>query len=158
MKTLARVLVILSLCAFSMAASAHVESLGRLQIVHPWAKPSLKGVPNGAAYMAISNSGEADDVLVSASSDIAEAVELHAMEMNNGIMRMRPIEGGVTIPAGGTVAFEPGGKHLMLIGLNRRLKAGETFNLTLQFEKAGQKRIEVRITKTGSAGDQDSGS
>jgi len=156
MKILAGILAILSLCAAGLQASAHVESVGRLQIVHPWAKPSLKGVPNGAAYMAITNTGEADEVLISAATDIADAVELHTMEMKDGVMRMRQIEGGMTIPAGETVAFEPGGKHLMLIGLNRRLEAGGTFSVTLQFEEAGQKRIEVRITETGSAGDQDS--
>jgi len=127
---------------------AHSYELGDLLIVHPWAKPSLKGVPNGAAYMAISNSSDDDDVLVSVSSSVAENVELHTMEITGGVMRMRPIEGGIKLPAHDTVLLEPGGKHIMLIGLKGPLAPGSRFDLTLTFEKAGEHSIEGMVLES----------
>jgi len=133
--------------AFACAAAVHAHdyTVGDLQIMHPWAKPSLKGAPNGAAYMAISNTGESGDVLLSVSSGVAEAVELHTMEMTDGVMRMRPIEGGIKVPAGETVALEPGGLHVMLIGLKRALKDGDTMELELTFAQAGDITVEAAI-------------
>lgn len=127
---------------------AHDYTIGKLQIIHPWAKPSLKGVPNGAAYMAISNTGDSDDVLVSVSSGVAENVELHTMEMTDGVMRMRPIEGGIKLPAHDTVLLEPGGKHIMLIGLKEPLAPGSRFDLTLTFERAGEHSIAGMVLES----------
>lgn len=149
MKPLGGLLAALVLGATAAAPlHAHEYKIGELQIIHPWAKPSLKGVPNGAAYMAISNSGDEEDVLVSVSSSVAENVELHTMEMTGGVMRMRPIEGGITLPAHDTVLLEPGGKHIMLIGLKEPLAPGSRFDLTLTFEKAREHSIEGMVLES----------
>lgn len=146
MKTVLTAAIVLASCVMHAApAHTHGYDLGDLLIVHPWAKPSLKGVPNGAAYMVISNSGDSDDVLISVASDAARAAEMHAMEMADGVMRMRPIEGGVSLPAGKTVVFEPGGKHIMLIGLKKPLTTHDSFNVMLTFEKAGEHQIKVEV-------------
>ncbi len=145
MKTLIHTLAVLAVGMFAAAANAHDYSFGDLRITHPWAKSSLKGVPNSAAYMTITNTGETDDTLVAAATDVSEAVELHTMTMEDGVMRMRRLENGVPAPAGETVGLEPGGKHIMLIGLKNRLEAEETFAMTLTFERAGEHRIEVVV-------------
>lgn len=147
MKTLAHILAGLVISVSAFAANANEYTFGDLRITHPWAKASLKGVPNSAAYMAITNTGKTDDTLVAASADVSKAVEIHTMTMTDGVMRMRRLRGGVPLPAGETVALEPGGKHVMLIGLNGRLKAGSSFEMTLTFEKAGEHRIDVRVSE-----------
>lgn len=145
MKTLVHILAACALCAFGAAAQAHDYSFGDLRLTHPWAKASLKGVPNSAAYMTITNNGETDDTLVAASADVSEAVELHTMTMKDGVMRMRRLEDGVPLPAGQTVVLAPGGKHIMLIGLKDQLKAGSSFEMTLTFENAGEQQIDVTV-------------
>jgi len=132
---------------------AHDYSFGDLRITHPWAKASLKGVPNSAAYMAITNTGETDDTLIAASADVSRAVEIHTMTMKDGVMRMRQLEDGIPLPASETVTLEPGGLHVMLIGLNDRLEKGESFAMTLTFEKAGQLEVEAIVEdQQGSGG------
>jgi len=138
-------------------AHAHDYEIGDLRIVHPWAKASLKGAPNSAAYMAITNTGETSDRLIAASAPVSKAAELHAMSMTNGVMRMRRLEGGVPLPAGETIALKPGGKHIMLIGLKDQLEPGSSFSVTLNFENAGEHRIEVMVNDSEPEAAQDGG-
>jgi len=98
----------------------------------------------GAAYMLIANSGGADK-LISASTNVAKTVELHTVIEENGVMQMRPVEGGIEVPASGNVELKPGGYHVMLIGLTKDLKAGDTVDLTLQFEKAGTTTLTAQV-------------
>ena len=98
----------------------------------------------GAAFMTIKNNGKAADRLVSVDSDVADAVEIHLSEMKDDVMTMRQVD-GVEIPAGGEALLQPGGYHVMLIGLQRELAVGEKVNLTLTFEKAGQMSVEAEV-------------
>jgi len=98
----------------------------------------------GAAYMVINNTGSEDDKLISAASDVAEAVEIHDMTMENDVMKMFRID-GIDIPAGGSATLQPGGKHVMFIGLYEKLEIGQVITVTLEFEKSGQQTIEVEI-------------
>ena len=82
--------------------------------------------------------------MTGAQSDVAEAVELHETKMENDVMRMQPVA-SVEVPAGGQVTFEPGGLHIMLIGLQRELEAGDRFKITLQFEESGTLTVEVSV-------------
>lgn len=100
---------------------------------------------NSAAYMTIANSGGSADRLISASSDVATAVELHESKMVDGVMQMNPVQGGIPVPAGGQAELKPGGLHVMLIGLTRDLKEGETVKLTLTFEQSGAVEVEAPI-------------
>lgn len=129
------------LAAFSLAAC---QGQGTdLSIGDIWARPGLAG-GNSAAYFVIENYG-VDDTLLSASSDVAEAVELHQTQMEGDQMHMQHMAHGISIPAGGPTSFEPGGLHVMLIGLKQDLKAGDTFDLTLAFEQAGELTISVTV-------------
>ena len=98
----------------------------------------------GAAFMTIKNTGRGADRLINASSDVADAVEIHLSEMKDDVMTMRQVD-GVDVPAGGEAVLKPGSYHVMLIGLRRELAVGEKVNFTLTFEKAGQMSVEAEV-------------
>lgn len=129
----------------SGAAFAHDYKVGALKIDHPWSRATPKSAPVGAGYMTITNSGADADRLVSASADVSAKVELHEMAVIDGIMKMKPLDQGIVIPAGGSVAFKPGSYHVMFIGLKKPLEAGQTFKGTLAFEKAGKVEVEFQV-------------
>jgi periplasmic copper chaperone A len=99
---------------------------------------------NSAAYMLLRNNGDKPDKLLRAESDVAEAVELHVSEMQGEVMTMRPIE-YVEVPANSDVELKPGGMHVMLIGIKRDLKPGDTINLVLVFENAGRISVQAEV-------------
>jgi copper(I)-binding protein len=137
------------------AASAHDYNFGTLHIGHPWARPTTSQAKAGGAFLVVDNRGRVEDRLVSATSPVADKVELHTHIMDGTVMRMRPVEGGIVLPAGQKVELKPGGMHVMLMGLKRQLKEGETFPLTLRFEAAGEIAIDVRVEKlSGPSGAQ----
>lgn len=90
------------------------------------------------------------DMLVSASTPVAERAEMHATLEENGMMRMRAID-RLELPAGKSVRFEPGGRHLMLTGLQRDMPAGTNFPLTLRFSRAGDIEVNVRVVPVQDA-------
>lgn len=98
-----------------------------------------------AAYMTIANSGGSADRLLSASTDAAASVELHESKMVDGVMQMNPVQGGIPVPAGGQAELKPGGLHVMLIGITRDLKEGETVKITLTFEQSGTIEVEAPV-------------
>lgn len=97
-----------------------------------------------AAYMKILNRGGADR-LVAASSDAAKVVEIHEVTMVNDVMRMRPLEGGLEIPAGEKVVLQPGGYHIMLMQLTRDFVPGEAIVLMLTFASGAEIQLGVPI-------------
>lgn len=115
-----------------------------LQVNDIWARPSL-AEGNGAAYFMIENLTNEEDILISASSDIAQAVEIHKSMLDGEIMQMMP-QHEVSIPVGRT-EFKPGGLHVMLIGLYDDLNIGDSFNITLKFQLAGEETFAVTVRK-----------
>ena len=99
---------------------------------------------NGAVYVTISNHGSEADALLSASTDVATTVELHETVKQDGKMVMRPLP-RFDVPAGGKLEMKPGSYHIMLLGLKQDLKPGETVNVGLSFEKAGQMSVEAPV-------------
>ena len=118
-------------------------STGVLDVENVWARPAADG-DNGAVYFMIENGTEKEDALLSARSDIAAAVELHMSVTEGDHMSMHQ-QNVVTVPAGEAVTFTPGSLHVMLIGLTRELKTGDTFDITLEFENAGEKIVTVTV-------------
>lgn len=114
-----------------------------MQVLNPWARATVTSGQNGAAYFVLRNIGT-DDVLLSASSDVAHVVELHTHIHDQGVMRMRKIP-SIPIKAHMDTAFKPGGLHVMLIDLKQILSAGESIALTLEFAKAGKISFKVPI-------------
>ena len=145
-----RWLVPVALAAVAALAQAHDYTVGALHIAHPWARATVQGQRTGGAYLRIDNGGTADRLLA-ARSDVAAAVQLHSMSMQGNVMRMREVE-AIDVPAGAKVALEPGGLHIMLVGLKAPLQAGSSFPLTLRFDKAGEVRLEVKVESAMPAG------
>jgi periplasmic copper chaperone A len=133
------------------ADTAAETSVGELRIADPWVRAMLPGQPSGGGYLAIHNDGAEADRLVSISSPAAGRVEIHTMEMEGEVMVMRPVEGGLEIPAGGSVALEPGGLHLMFLEVGTPFSEGADVPVTLEFEKAGavELSLPVRPARTG---------
>ena len=105
-------------------------------------RATVGSMPNSAAYISIMNHGKLSDRLLDVTSNLARKTELHIMYMEDGVMKMRQVEGGINIPAGETIHFKPGGYHVMLIDLNAPLIANTMFEITLLFQYAGEKTIK----------------
>ena len=101
-------------------------------------RATAPGMPSSAAYVSIANHGDAADRLIAAKTWVARRVEIHSTEMDNGVMRMRAVDGGLQIAAGEAVHLAPGGLHIMLMGLTTQLAADSQHETTLVFEKAGE--------------------
>lgn len=136
--------LILTFALAVFVISACGGSLSELVIQGAWARPASAG-ENGAAYFVIENWTMTDDILLSVSSEIASATEVHmSMADANGVMSMQMQE-SIPVPAKATVKFEPGGLHVMFVNLNRNLIVGDTFTLILLFEKAGEVSLQVKV-------------
>lgn len=131
--------------ALGIAAPSHAQQTPIIE--DAWARESPPGSPNGAVYLAIWNPGAADRLVgVDVSTDVAERAELHAVTQADGMMRMGVVH-AIEVPAGARVALEPQGRHVMLIGLRRPLKQGETLVLRVRFENAGTTSADVPVLR-----------
>lgn len=142
------------LAAFSVSAHASEIKHGDITIDGPWARASATSKAKaGAAFFMVKNSGHHADRLVGGSSDVAKRVEVHNHEMNDaGVMKMVHVKEGLEVPGMGGVALKPGSYHVMLMGLKAPLKEGETFELELTFEKAGNVTVPVKIMGVAAKG------
>ena len=145
-----RILLAALLSAFCTLVMAHEFTAGSLRIDHPWSRALPPNAPTGAAYFVVHNSGTDGDTLVSVSSPVANKAEMHTHVMFGEVMKMQQVD-SVAVPAGGAATFAPGGNHVMLFGLNKPLVAGESFPLTLTFEKAGAVEVEVKVEQNAPA-------
>jgi copper(I)-binding protein len=135
----------------SPSSDAAIASVGRLEIRDTHAAPSPAGVEVAAGYLTIVNRGSEDDRLTGASSARAESVELHSMEMDGAVMRMRPIE-GIVLPAGGEAALAPGGNHLMFMGVTQPFAVGVVIPVQWTFERAGTVDIVLPVRRVSGHG------
>ena len=138
--------------ALTGAAVAHDYKAGTLQIDHPWSRATPGGASVAAGYLVVKNTGTAPDRLISATVPFAGRVEIHEMAMKDGVMVMRPIPDGLTIPAGGSVELKPGGYHIMFMDLKSPLKEGTSVDGTLTFEKAGSVPVKFQVEGLGASG------
>lgn len=115
-----------------------------LAITDAWARATPPGATTAAAYFAITNSGTRDDRLVAVRSDAASKVELHTTVKASGLMKMVALE-SLPVPAGATAKLEPGGDHLMFMGLNKPFEPGRTIEVTLVFAQAGERTFAMPV-------------
>lgn len=118
---------------------------GGLRVERAWARATPPMATVAAAYLVVINDSGTPDRLLRIDSAIAQSVGMHQSYNEGGMMRMRPIEGGAVVPAHGQLSFAPGGNHLMLIGPAHPLVAGETFEATLVFERAGPRKVRFEV-------------
>lgn len=150
MRLLTRILIVaFALIAASPLALAHHN---HVEATNVWARATPPGAKNGAVYLTLTNDTAKADRLIDAASDVAERVEIHTHLMENGVMRMRRVEGGVDVEPGTPVVFQPGGLHIMLIGLRKPLVPGDTFELVLTYRDAGQVRVTAEVMPVGTDG------
>jgi copper(I)-binding protein len=135
-----RILFFITLLGSSLTACGN----NQLTVSDAWARQGFAG-ENSAVYMVIDNPTAQDDVLLSATSDVAEAVELHMSKMDDqGVIMMQRQE-KILIAQGTEVKLEPGGLHIMLINLQQDLADDGVMQLVLIFENAGEMTLEVPI-------------
>jgi copper(I)-binding protein len=138
----------------ALIAHAHGSSAGDIRIDHPYATPTRPGLSTGAVYFrALRNEGGVEDRLVSAQTPAARRVELHRMQMDGAVMRMREVE-SILLPTGSGPSFRHGQSdayHLMLINLKAPLKEGDQFPVWLRFENAGEKEVTVWVQRPKGA-------
>ncbi len=140
MKILIYILVIFGISQFSFAGE------GVLSITDVWARPVILQNRPGAAYFTITNHTNAADKLISVTSALAARVEIHVHRHEGDVMKMMQVE-DIPVPAQEIVAVEPGGYHLMLFGLSRKLALGDQLPLILTFDHAGEIKVIAKIMK-----------
>jgi copper(I)-binding protein len=142
----------LLLAVSAQAALAKDFHAGSLDIAGAWSRATPKGASVGAGYVTIKNTGTAPDRLIGGIADVAAKFEVHEMSMDNGVMKMRPVQGGLEIKPGETVELKPQGLHIMFVGLKKPLKQGDQIKATLEFEKAGKVEVDFDVSGVGGMG------
>lgn len=141
-----------ALLAFAVPAFADTVKVGDLEITNAWARATPPGAATGAAYFTVTNTGAAADTLTAAETPVAGMAMMHKMDVENGVMKMRMVDGGIVIAAGTTVTLAPNGLHVMLMDMTEPLKAGGTLQLKLTFAKAGSTTLTMPVLPVGSEG------
>ena len=127
---------------------------GKFVIEGAWARPTPEGTSISAGYLKITNHGDAPDVLLGASTPVADSAELHESAMTaDGVMTMRALEHGLEIKPGETVELKPAGAHIMILGVKKPLKDGDTIPVNLNFKTAGLVEVPFAIKPLGAAGE-----
>ncbi len=142
--------------AFAQEAG-HAHAPAALEISGAFIRATLPKAPVGGAYLTIANPGAQDDRLLAVKSPVGDSAEIHEMAHAEGVMSMRPLPEGLPIPAGDSVSLTPGGYHIMINGLTAPLVKGETLDLTLVFEKAGEIPVSFEILAMNARSHPDSG-
>jgi periplasmic copper chaperone A len=143
-----RTLLLAAAFAAGLAGVASAQQ-STIAVTDAWARATPQGAKSGAAYVTVANQGTAPDKLIGASTPIAAEAQLHTMSTEDGVMKMRPVS-AIDVRPGAAVTLKPGGFHVMLTGLKQPLAEGQSFPLTLTFEKAGAVETTVKIAKAGA--------
>ena len=126
----------------------HAENA--LEASDGWMRAMPPGQPTAAAYVSLSNPSDAPVALVAASATFAGTVEFHESLQEDGMWRMRRLE-GIVIPAGGSVILEPGGKHLMLFGVSAPTREGDQLTITLELDNGTSLPVAIQVQAPGAA-------
>lgn len=145
-------MLIKRLCAVVLLACVCAPAYAQLRVEQAWTRATPVVSPVLGGFLVVSNASATPDRLLRVETAIAKDVVIHQMRNDNGVLRMRAVKDGLPIPAHGKLELKPGGAHLMLMGVQRHLRAGEQFDATLVFERAGevQARFDVRALTAGS--------
>lgn len=152
MRSITRGFACALLASTLLTPPSHAENAasGNLAITQPWSRATPNGAKVAGGYLTIENKGSAPDRLLSGSTEFAKKLEIHEMALKDGVMTMRPIEGGVTVAPGQSIKFAPGGYHLMFLELNAPFRQGERVPVTLKFEHAGEIKALFEVQGVGA--------
>ena len=126
-------------------------TIGDLTIEHAWSKATIGAGRPGVFYVEITNAGSVDDALIGIATPAARMPMLHETVVKDGIASM-PHAMSIPVPAGQNVQLSPGGYHGMLMGLTTAIKEGDSFPVTLSFEKAGEVTVNVDVLSLRAEG------
>jgi periplasmic copper chaperone A len=138
------------LALVTTVAAAQEFKAGSIEVDNPWSRATPKGAKVAAGYLVIKNNGTDPDRLVGGTSPAAGKVEVHEMSMDKGVMKMRPVSGGLEIKPGETVELKPSSFHLMMFDLKQQIENGKPFKASLNFEKAGPVEVEFTVVAPGA--------
>lgn len=136
---------------YCASVTAHETTVKGVTIADPWARATPGGATTAGAFFEMRADEGVNDRLIGARSPAAGTVEIHNHITENGIVRMRRVD-GIALPGGKSVTLAPGGYHIMLMDLKDPLNKGETFRMTLVFEKAGEIEVEASIEPIAATG------
>ncbi|MGH7247363.1 MAG: copper chaperone PCu(A)C, partial [Pseudomonadota bacterium] len=125
--------------------------VGSLDITQPWARATPKGASTGAAYMTVTNTGTKPERLSCVSSEAAAKCQIHVMLMQDGVMKMRPVVGGLLVKPGETITLKPSGFHVMLVDLKLPLQQGKAVAATLKVDTGATVQVEFPIAAIGAS-------
>ena len=131
-----------------LAEAKSVASIGGITIREAWARASMGQTGTSAVYVTLEASAGHGDRLVAAASPDARSAELHTSIMEDGVAKMRPLA-AIEVAPGEPTVLEPGGPHIMLVGLGGKLVEGDTLPLSLTFEHAGTVELQVPVRGMG---------
>lgn len=142
-----------AICLLLVSGAISVPQIVRsdsssLQVKDAWTNATASGQSVGAGYFVVHNRKNRADILRGASSPAAQTLQFHTSSLVGGIARMRQVE-RFNIPAGGKLKLAPGGNHLMLIGVKRQFKVGETVPVTLHFSSGASVKVKLEIRAAG---------
>ena len=141
----------LVLAQFSISPAVAADfDVGSMHISQPWARATPKGADDGAGYMTITNKGSTPDRVNCVSDDASKQCQIHSMTIEDGVMKMRPVEGGLEIKPGETVTLKPGGYHMMFVDLKHPLEQGKSVAAELKFDHAGMVKVDYPIAAIGA--------
>ncbi|MET4800576.1 copper chaperone PCu(A)C [Bradyrhizobium sp. LB11.1] len=152
MNKFSRIFALAAVSAIVVAAPVRADDVkaGDLVISQAWSRATPGGAKVAGGFLTIENKGTAPDKLIGVSAEIAGKADVHEMAMDNGVMKMRPLDKGLVIEPGKTVKLAPGGNHLMLQDLKGPFKEGEKVPVTLEFEKAGKVAVSLDVQGVGA--------
>lgn len=130
---------------------AHEYEVGAMRIDHPWSRQTPPGARVGAGYVTITNTGTEPDRLIGGNAAISDGFEIHSSATENGVARMRRLAEGIAIAPGETMTLAPMGTHVMLTGLRAPIAAGQLFEGTFVFERAGSVAVSFRAEPLGGS-------
>ena len=139
---------------FSYANSEHhynhehdYEKDSKIMLHMPSVKTTPPGIQNSVGYFHLMNQGKKDLQLIGANSDIAERIEVHKHTLKNGLMKMQKVD-SITVPAGSSLEFKPGGYHIMFMGVKKPLTEGDEVSFTLEFAGGDNVVVKAKAKKT----------
>ena len=144
--------IVTGLLALLLPLAVLAAGKGDVRVVDAWARAVPAVAPVAGGFFTVVNPGNAADRLLRVESPIAKRIEIHEMRNDGGVMRMRQIKDGLTVPAHGQLEFKPGSYHLMLIGPTRALIEGGHFEATLVFQRAGKVKVTFAVRGMGAGG------
>lgn len=152
MKRLVLIVLLACLALFAAACSTSDEAETGIVVENVRANMTLPS-DTGSFWMSISNRSDTDDVLVGAEVTGCGVIELHDMVMENDVMVMRQVAGdGIVIPAGETVALEPGGLHVMCLQKEAPLTVGAEITIALHFQESGTIEMPAMVVEPAMSG------